>query len=442
VGGIIPGQTVTLRHVELHSENVASVTFVDGQRAPVLKAYERVTFHKEHLRAEGKPPAALVAPGHPLLDSVVDLLLEQHRDLLRQGAVLVDANDQGIEPRVLFYLEHSITDGRRDASGNPRVISRRLQFVEVSREGRLVNAGAAPYLDYTPATPEQQTAAEALLREAWLGDGLESRASAHAIKTIVPEHLREVKTRREVFIDKTLMQVKARLLAEIRYWDTRANELRVQEEAGRNRGSLNSNNARQRADELNSRLQKREDELTRERQITARPPTVLGGALVIPAGWFAQPTPEVGLLRETPPPYGASDREVERLAMEAVMAFERAQGFKPRDVSKENRGYDIESRYPASHAKAGQLRFIEVKGRVQGADTVTVTKNKILTAFNKPEAYILALVFVGPRGAEQPCYITKPFEQEPDFATASVTFRLQELFQRSLATEVAPSHKP
>jgi hypothetical protein len=88
------------------------------------------------------------------------------------------------------------------------------------------------------------------------------------------------------------------------------------------------------------------------------------------------------------------------------------------------------------------LRFIEVKGRVQGADTVTVTKNEILTAFNKPEDYILALVFVGPRGAEQPCYITKPFEQEPDFATASVTFRLQELFQRSLATKVAPSHEP
>lgn len=401
---------------------------VIGQRAPVLKAYERVTFHKEHLRAEGKPPAALVAPGHPILDSVVALLLEQHRDLLRQGAILVDTNDQGTEPRVLFYLEHSITDGRRDTSGNPRVISRRLQFVEVSREGRLVNAGAAPYLDYTPATTEQRTAAETMLREAWLADGLESRASAHAIKTIVPEHLREVKTRREALIDKTLMQVKARLLSEIRYWDEKAIDLRAREEAGRSRGNLNSNNARQRADELNSRLKKREDELARERQITARPPTVLGGALVIPAGWFAAATTEArSALRETPPPYGAADREVERLAMEAVMAFERTQGFEPRDVSKENRGYDVESRYPANHAKAGQLRFIEVKGRVQGADTVTVTKNEILTAFNKPEDYILALVFVGPAGADTPRYLIKPFEQEPDFATASVTFRLKDL---------------
>jgi len=403
-----------------------------GQRVPVLKAYERITFHKEHLRVDNKPPAALVAPGHPLLDSVVDLLLEQHRDLLRQGAMLVDSNDTGTEPRVLFYLEHSITDGRRDASGNPRVISRRLQFVEVSRDGRLVNAGYAPYLDYSPLTPEQQSAVQSLLSEEWLSDGLESRASGHAIKTIVPEHLREVKTRREALIDKTLTQVKARLLAEIRHWDERAHFLRAQEEAGRNKGSLNSNNARQRADELSARLQKREDDLNRERQITARPPTVLGGALVIPAGWFAQaPVDGVMALRETPPQTGGPDGEVERLAMEAVMAFEREHGFEPRDVCRDNRGYDIESRYPENHAKKGQLRFIEVKGRIAAADTVTVTKNEILTALNKPDDYILALVFVRPDGAAKPHYLTKPFEQEPDFATASVTFRIKDLLSRN-----------
>ena len=31
VRGMIPGQTVTVRHVELHSDEVASVTFVDGE---------------------------------------------------------------------------------------------------------------------------------------------------------------------------------------------------------------------------------------------------------------------------------------------------------------------------------------------------------------------------------------------------------------------------
>jgi hypothetical protein len=123
--------------------------------------------------------------------------------------------------------------------------------------------------------------------------------------------------------------------------------------------------------------------------------------------------------------------EVERIAMETVMAFECAQGFEPRDVCKENRGYDIESRYPDTHAKKGKLRFIEVKGRISMADTVTVTKNEILTALNKPDDYILALVFVTPDGASKPHYITRPFEQEPDFATASVTYRIKELMARN-----------
>ena len=62
-----------------------------------------------------------------------------------------------------------------------------------------------------------------------------------------------------------------------------------------------------------------------------------------------------------------------------------------------------------------------------GEDTVTVTKNEILTALNKPDDYILALVFVGATGAEKPLYMTKPFDQEPDFATASVNFRMKDL---------------
>ena len=66
-----------------------------------------------------------------------------------------------------------------------------------------------------------------------------------------------------------------------------------------------------------------------------------------------------------------------------------------------------------------------------GADTVTVTKNEILTALNKPDDYILALVFVGSNGVEQPRHLKKPFDQEPDFATASVVFRLNDLMARA-----------
>lgn len=407
-----------------------------GTRAPVLNAYERITFHKGDVRLDGKPPAALVAPGHPLLDATIDLVLERHRDTLRQGAVLVDTTENGTEPRILFFLEHSITDGRKDTNKNPLTISRQLQFVEITRSGQMIAAGYAPYLDYTPATPEQLAAAQSLFDEPWLGQNLEQRALGFAIQKIVPPHLEEVRTRREAYIQKVMQQVKARLTSEINYWDHRANVLKAQEDAGKSRSNINSGNARRTADELADRLKKRMAELDQEKTIVARPPNVLGGALVVPASWFTN-AGQTGVLRETPPNYlpaqagGAPDREVERLAMEKVMQFERELGFEPRDISTENRGYDIESRDP----KTDRLRFIEVKGRVKGAVTVTVTKNEILTSLNRPEGYVLAIVFVESGAAEKPVYLRKPFNQEPEFGTASVNFKLSELLEKAAAQQ-------
>lgn len=398
---------------------------VIGIRATVLNAYERVTFHKDVVRLDGKPPAALVAPGHPLLDATIDLVLERYRDALRQGAVLIDTNDKGMEPRLLFFLEHSITDGRKDSNKNPLTVSRQLQFVEITRTGQLVAAGYAPYLDYTPATPEQFAKLEPSLDEPWLGENLEQRALSFAVQQIVPRHLDEVRTRREAYIQKVMQQVKARLTDQINYWDARANTLKAQEDAGKSRSNLNSANARQRADELADRLKKRMTELEQERSIVARPPTVLGGALVVPAGLLASVATGT-TVRETPRTYGTPDREVERLAMDRVMAHEREQGFQPHDVSAENRGYDIESRDP----RTDRLRFIEVKGRANGANTVTVTKNEILTGLNHPDAYILAIVFVENGAAQTPSYLSGPFTQEPEFTAASVNFKLAELLEK------------
>ena len=113
--------------------------------------------------------------------------------------------------------------------------------------------------------------------------------------------------------------------------------------------------------------------------------------------------------------------------MQAVIAAERALGFEPRDVAAAKCGYDIESRHPGGDAR---LRFIEVKGRVQGADTVTVTKNEILTALNKPEQFILAIVQVDGERAASLTYVRDPFGREPDFGVTSVNYRLSELLNK------------
>lgn len=253
----------------------------------------------------------------------------------------------------------------------------------------------------------------------WLaGPALEQQVQNYAIQQLVPDHLAQVKARREALIDKTVAAVHERLTKEINYWDKRAAELRQQEKEGRINVRLNAELAQRRADDLSARLARRKEELAQERQISATSPVVIGGAVVVPLGL---------LLGERTPPELLDRQVVEAIAMQAVLQAETALGHDPRDVSRENLGYDLESHDPRS----GQLRFIEVKGRRAGAETVTVTHNEIMRAFNAPEQFILALVEVADGQAQPPRYVRRPFEREPDATVASVNYKLPELLARS-----------
>jgi superfamily II DNA or RNA helicase len=398
-----------------------------GRGQAVLQRYERITFEKSLISVPGKPMAAFVCPGHPLLDATLDLVIERHRDLLKRGAVLIDDTDDGDQPRALLYLEHAIQDARTDRGGNRRIVSKRLQFVEVDQAGNAVNAGPAPYLDYRPPTEAEAAKLASQPMPDWLRADLEAKAMEHAAIHLVPDHLNELRRRKEELIDKTLAAVKDRLTKEINYWDHRAAQLKDQELAGKVNAKLNSGLARQRADELSARLQRRLAELEQERKLSPLPPVVLGGAMIIPVGLLRK---LIGQAPETPPDFALDTEESERRAIQAVMETERRLGFVPRDVSDENLGYDVESAIPDS----GLLRFLEVKGRVRGAKTVTITKNEILTGLNKPEQFILALVILDP-DKETVRYARVPFEKEPDFRATSVNYDLAALL--ALAQEPA-----
>ena len=239
----------------------------------------------------------------------------------------------------------------------------------------------------------------------------------------MPRHFDEVKRNKEELVLKTVAAVKDRLTKEINYWDHRANELKAQELAVRVNARLNSAKARQRADELEVRLRKRLEELEQERRLSPLPPVVMGGALIVPAGLLSRLT---GMQDAEPDPFAHETARVEKIAMGTIMELERQLGYEPRDVSAQKCGYDIESRIPDK----GCLRFIEVKGRVTGAKTVTVTKNEILTALNKPHDFILAIVEVdGDKSV--PRYVPRSFRREPDFGVTSVNYDLGELLAKA-----------
>ena len=85
----------------------------------------------------------------------------------------------------------------------------------------------------------------------------------------------------------------------------------------------------------------------------------------------------------------------------------------------------------ASAAPAACASSRSRAGRAEGADTVTVTRNEILTALNKPAAFVLAIVAVSNGFAGEPRYLRAPFTREPDFGATSVTYKLSELLDRA-----------
>ena len=396
-----------------------------GTGEPVLPRYERIAFEKALLTPQGQPLAAFVCPGHPLLDSVIDLTLERHRDLLRRGTVLVDERDAGTQPRVLFFLEHSIQDASLTRSGERRIVSKRMLYVELAADGAMRHVQYAPYLDYRPLA-DGEPGADAILDRpecAWISREVEQKALGHAIAHVVPEHLAEVRGGKLALIAKTEAAVKDRLTKEITYWDHRTEQLKLQEQAGKPNARLNSGEARKRADLLQGRLEKRLQDLKLEAQISPLPPVVLGGLLVLPAGLLAAMTG-----RPIATPTAPADTQASAARARAVvMNIERNLGFDPTDREFEKLGYDIESRVPGT----GKLRFLEVKGRVSGAETITVTKNEILYSLNKPDDFILAVVEFLAADEHRVHYVRRPFQREPDFGVTSVNYDLAEIIARA-----------
>ena len=396
-----------------------------GIGEPVLPRYERIAFEKSLVAPQGHQLAAFVCPGHPLLDAVIDLTLERHRDLLKRGAVLVDERDEGNKPRVLFFLEHAIQDASLTRSGDRRIVSKRMLYVELDADGVTRHVHYAPYLDYRPLA-EGDPSLEQILEWpqcAWIGRDMEKKAQGYAVATVVPEHLAEVRDAKLALITKTEVAVKDRLTKEITYWDHRAEQLKLQEQAGKTGARLNSGEARKRADTLQTRLQKRLEELKLEAQISPLPPVVLGGLLVVPKGLIDEISGRESVGTRT----AVDTQESAARARKIIMEVERSLGFDPTDREFEKLGYDIESRVPDT----GKLRFIEVKGRAAGASTITVTRNEILYSLNKPEAFILGIVEFQDGGRHRVHYVREPFKREPDFGVTSVNYDFAELLARA-----------
>ena len=122
------------------------------------------------------------------------------------------------------------------------------------------------------------------------------------------------------------------------------------------------------------------------------------------------------------------EKKIELLAMQAVMNAEKELGRTPKDVSStKGIGYDIES-----IDNEGNLFFIEVKGRIEGSDSVTLTYNERQCAKNSPDKFRLAISIVKDGIASKPKYVSNVDYGTPGFASESENYNLPQILSKGL----------
>ncbi|WP_194891202.1 helicase-related protein [Catenulispora pinisilvae] len=363
----------------------------------VVSRYQRVCFDRQFIQPDGLLKAELLAPGHPLFDAAVERVLADHQEVLAEGTVLIDRGDPSTGVRLLAAVRDVVVDGAQP----PQAVSQRFAYVEQSADGSAVEAEAA-YLDYDP--PEQgEHDLLRLIEHPWQHSGeADDAIIVWAVTKALPRRLETLRNRITVDVERTRRMTRDRLNHEINHCWTEVQQAQLRIAEGRS-VPTRPETLQGRAEDLEHRLEGRMAELDRRLALRSLPPVVGAKALVVGQGLVDQ------LSGKAPAGYAVdldAAREVDRRAIETVMSAERTLGRLPEKMPHNNPGYDIRSRTPDGH-----WVFIEVKGRIAGADEFHVTLREVNTGKNA-ERYRLALVSVSPEGSEydQARYLNAPFD--------------------------------
>jgi superfamily II DNA or RNA helicase len=331
--------------------------------------YKQIVFDKALLAKDAT--SEWVTPGHPLFETVRQALSDEVRDDLLRGAVFFDLHSP--EPYHLDVFSASVKDGLANE------LHRRLFVVQSFPDGRLVvkqptifldlavapKGAAAPSSDRLPSLDQREHALLEQCLNAFLAETASQRCrEAETIRRHIEISLNELIHRQNMTL--------ARLVE--------------QQETGDRSPQLagNISQCETRLDELNSRRERRLADLERECQCAISDIQRIGHAWVLPHPERSSP----GLAAMV------RDDEIERLAVQAAITHEEAEGRVVESVEAQNRGFDLISRrpHPEDPATAIDVRFIEVKGRA-GVGEIALTENEYRTSERLKKDYWLYAVF-------------------------------------------------
>jgi len=334
------------------------------------KEYKQIVFDKALLAKDAT--SEWVTPGHPLFETVRQMLWEQVRDELMRGAVFYDLHSA--EPYHLDVFSASVKDGM----GNE--LHRRLFVVQTLSNGQMVVKQPTIFLDLAlapkgTATPTADCLSAVEQREHILIEDCLNGFLAE----IAAERCRETNTIRR-HIEISLNELIHR--QNLTYASLTEQQQKLTSAATWLTASLKQ--CEDRIEELNARRERRLADLERECQCAIGDIQRIGHAWVLPHP--DRTTPSIQPM--------VRDEEIERIAVQAVIAHEQAQGRTVESVEDQNRGFDLISRrpHPADPATAIDVRFIEVKGRGAIGD-IALTTNEYKTAERLKDDYWLYVVY-------------------------------------------------
>jgi hypothetical protein len=312
------------------------------RHGPVQRDYRRLTFYKDLAKRDTQ--SEFIGPAHPLFEAVLETILARSEADLFRGAVFTDPDAR--EPYLLWFLEGAVRDGTGEDVG------RRL-FAVRQTASELQELPPGAIIDLPPS--DEPLSAPDELR----GMVDEDAVGAWATETLMLPYLLETTERRQREIEVVRKYVERSLNHLILESEEKLAKYYERQDRGEDMAiAIQQEQTRKRSfiERRDARLQR----LRLEEAVHLTTPSVVGVVAVVPGAVPAGLDPAA--MRR--------DEEVERIAMESAMAFERAAGREPEDVSALKLGYDVRSR-----DAGGGLRYIEVKGRADEGDVV-LTENE------------------------------------------------------------------
>jgi superfamily II DNA or RNA helicase len=309
-----------------------------------------------------KKQAEFVAPGHPLLEVVVERIFQTESQHLERGTSFLDPS--GKFNGLIWFTEAEVNDGSGLTAG------KRIFTLYQDQQGTIQPVSPSVLWDLKGVTTND--------RGMSFGSEPDEDILAFMIEHILPSYLDELTKQRLHDAEiKTRYGVKS---LEILIGESEAKliDYETRRARGENLPDITIQNEQRNKQDLNRKKNLLQKQIEAETHLLPSTPRIIGVALVSPGPI------ETSQLRRDP--------EIELIGVRIASEFERRDGREPHDVSGENLGFDIKS------IGADALRYIEVKARAEEG-SIVLTPNEWLMANRLGNDYWLYVVV---NAAKQP----------------------------------------